>query len=412
MKISKYFIVAIILLFVVLLLVEIKLPSKFVWEKTYRHSDPNPYGAQLVDSLLSSSVKQGYDVKFGDYEDAFNDSSSLDKSVILVDMDFSPKILEMLKRGQNVLWINNCYLSDSIAKVLDFDIYDFNLSPGYYGFNKQSGIEIIGKLHLKWKKDSIFDTNKYDLPDLGNDNVTIVADIYNDTCKVKPLLISHMSDNKIYAATRNYGKGKLVVVCYPVLFTNYYALEPGGAELIMRLVSELGNAAIVRYDNSEPEIYLDEEVESKSVLRFFLQNRSLRWAVYLTLLTIVLSLIFTARRKQRVIPEIKEPENQTLNMVKHIGLMYYRYHDNASLVRNKFNSMTNELRRVMLIDYDNQMNDDENFKFLSQHTAIDFDTIRNTFYRAREIVDNEDVKPSDNETKELIDIMNKILSNI
>ena len=75
MKISKYFIVAIILLFVVLLLVEIKLPSKFVWEKTYRHSDPNPYGAQLVDSLLSSSVKQGYDVKFGDYEDAFNDSS-------------------------------------------------------------------------------------------------------------------------------------------------------------------------------------------------------------------------------------------------------------------------------------------------------------------------------------------------
>ena len=203
-----------------------------------------------------------------------------------------------------------------------------------------------------------------------------------------------------------------MVVCYPVLFTNYYALEPGGAELIMRLVSELGNAPIVRYDNSEPEIYLDEEVESKSVLRFFLQNRSLRWAVYLTLLTIVLSLIFTARRKQRVIPEIKEPENQTLNMVKHIGLMYYRYHDNASLVRNKFNSMTNELRRVMLIDYDNQMNDDENFKFLSQHTAIDFDTIRNTFYRAREIVDNEDVKPSDNETKELVDIMNKILSNI
>ena len=143
-----------------------------------------------------------------------------------------------------------------------------------------------------------------------------------------------------------------------------------------------------------------------------MQNRSLRWAVYLTLLTIVLSLIFTARRKQRVIPEIKEPENQTLNMVKHIGLIYYRYHDNASLVRNKFNSMTNELRRVMLIDYDNQMNDDENFKFLSQHTAIDFDTIRNTFYRAREIVDNEDAKPSDNETKELVDIMNKILSNI
>ena len=321
----------------------------------------------------------------------------------------------MLKRGQNVLWINNCYLSDSIAKVLDFDIYDFNLSPGYYGFNKQSGIEIIGKLHLKWKKDSIFDTNKYDLPDLGNDNVTIVADIYNDTCKVKPLLISRMSDNKIYAATRNYGKGKLVIVSWPQVFTNYNILEKDGAHLLMRIMSQVGDKHMVRYDLTQSEDYITEQDKSKSPLRVFLDNKSLRWAVYLTLFTILLSLIFTARRRQRVIPVIEPPKNQTLSMVKHIGLMHYRHHDNTSLVLDYYKQFSHEMMKKLLVDINNEIDLGENLSYISKRTGIDADQLSSAIERLKEIhtdFDINDTQLSDKETKYLIDIMNNVINNL
>lgn len=406
MKINRIFIVVIVLLFAVLLLVELKLPEKFVWEHTYRHTDPNPFGSQLVDSLLSSSVKQGYEVKYGDFYTACNDSNITGKSIVFVNQSFDEKILELLRAGHNVLWACDELLPDTIEK----ELVQVSIDIASTYFQNSQGFLTNDSLHLIWAKDRLYPRKIYTLNDIEKYHTTLFTKIYNDDCTVTPLLVDKRK--QIFAVSLNYGKGKLVMTTLPELFSNYYLLEPGGAELLMRLVTQLGNAPIVRYDDSNPEIYLDEEVESQSPLRFFLNNKSLRWAIYLTLTTILLSLVFTARRRQRIIPEIKEPENQTLNMVKHLGLMYYQYRDNASLVRNKYNDLTHELQHTLLIDINNEMNDDENLLFLSQRTKIDYEIIKKTLYRAREISNNEDAKLADKDTRQLIDEMNKILRNI
>lgn len=407
MKISRIFVIVMLIAFVVLLMVEMKLPDRFVWEPTFRHTDHNPFGSMLVDSLLSSSVKQGYDVIEGDIYDVFNDRSSQNKSIILAGMPINKKVLEMVKRGQNVLWLGEDGMTEQMEKTFNIQL----ISPIISRYADLSTLTTADTLFLAWPNDDNYKKRIYKLPDLMQYHISML--ILDDSDAI-PLLESRRSDtyNGIYAVKVRYGKGQLIIVTLPELFTNYYLLEPGGAELLMRLVSQLGDAPIVRCDNSAPQQFLDEEVESQSPLRFLMKHKSLRWALYLTLLAVALSLFFTARRRQRIIPEVKAPENQNVNMVKHLGLMYYRYHDNASLVREKYAILVKELRRKLLIDIASEMNDDENFMLLANRTSLNTDMIKNCILRSREIVDDENIELHDAEAQSLIDEMNNILRNL
>jgi hypothetical protein len=407
MKISRIFVIVMLIAFVVLLMVEMKLPDRFVWEPTFRHTDHNPFGSMLVDSLLSSSVKQGYDVIEGDIYDVFNDRSSQNKSIILAGMSINEKVLEMVKRGQNVLWLGEDGMTEQMEKTFNIQL----ISPIISRYADLSKLTTADTLFLAWPNDNNYKKRIYKLPDLMQYHISMLI---LDGSDAIPLLESRRSDtyNGIYAVKVRYGKGQLIIVTLPELFTNYYLLEPGGAELLMRLVSQLGDAPIVRCDNSAPQQFLDEEVESQSPLRFLMKHKSLRWALYLTLLAVALSLFFTARRRQRIIPEVKAPENQNVNMVKHLGLMYYRYHDNASLVREKYAILVKELRRKLLIDIASEMNDDENFMLLANRTSLNTDMIKNCILRSREIVDDENIELHDTEAQSLIDEMNNILRNL
>lgn len=407
MKISRIFVIVMLIAFVVLLMVEMKLPDRFVWEPTFRHTDHNPFGSMLVDSLLSSSVKQGYDVIEGDIHNVFNDRSSQNKSIILAGMPINEKVLEMVKRGQNVLWLGEDGMTEQMEKTFNIQL----ISPIISRYADLSTLTTADTLFLAWPNDDNYKKRIYKLPDLMQYHISMLI---LDGSDAIPLLESRRSDtyNGIYAVKVRYGKGQLIIVTLPELFTNYYLLEPGGAELLMRLVSQLGDAPIVRCDNSAPQQFLDEEVESQSPLRFLMKHKSLRWALYLTLLAVALSLFFTARRRQRIIPEVKAPENQNVNMVKHLGLMYYRYHDNASLVREKYAILVKELRRKLLIDIASEMNDDENFMLLANRTSLNTDMIKNCILRSREIVDDENIELHDAEAQSLIDEMNNILRNL
>lgn len=407
MKISRIFVIVMLIAFVVLLMVEMKLPDRFVWKPTFRHTDHNPFGSMLVDSLLSSSVKQGYDVIEGDIYDVFNDRSSQNKSIILAGMPINEKVLEMVKRGQNVLWLGEDGMTEQMEKTFNIQL----ISPIISRYADLSTLTTADTLFLAWPNDNNYKKRIYKLPDLMQYHISMLI---LDGSDAIPLLESRRSDtyNGIYAVKVRYGKGQLIIVTLPELFTNYYLLEPGGAELLMRLVSQLGDAPIVRCDNSAPQQFLDEEVESQSPLRFLMKHKSLRWALYLTLLAVALSLFFTARRRQRIIPEVKAPENQNVNMVKHLGLMYYRYHDNASLVREKYAILVKELRRKLLIDIASEMNDDENFMLLANRTSLNTDMIKNCILRSREIVDDENIELHDTEAQSLIDEMNNILRNL
>lgn len=87
-------------------------------------------------------------------------------------------------------------------------------------------------------------------------------------------------------------------------FTNYGVLDGKNAAYLFRILSQMGGFPIVRTEG-----YMKETAQVQmSPFRYFLSQPPLRWALYLSMVSILLFMIFTARRKQRAIPVIREPE--------------------------------------------------------------------------------------------------------
>jgi hypothetical protein len=137
------------------------------------------------------------------------------------------------------------------------------------------------------------------------------------------------------------GKGELILVSAPLLFTNYMTISGQGSLMQARLMDRLKAHPVIRMES-----YVRSMAQTESSQFYvFLQQPPLRWALYLTFITILLFCIFTARRRQRVIPVIQKPQNMNLEFVRLIGSLYWQQHDNAGLLAKKLAYATEEIRR-------------------------------------------------------------------
>src|SRR5690606_1416297 len=64
--------------------------------------------------------------------------------------------------------------------------------------------------------------------------------------------------------------------------------------------------------------------EPETPLRYVLSQAPLRWAIYLTILVLLLYLIVGSRRLQRAIPVLDPLENSTLRFIQTIGGLFHR----------------------------------------------------------------------------------------
>ncbi len=128
--------------------------------------------------------------------------------------------------------------------------------------------------------------------------------------------------------------------------------------IFFRILSQMGGFPIVRTEG-----YMKETAQVQmSPFRYFLSQPPLRWALYLSMVSILLFMIFTARRKQRAIPVIREPENKSLEFTELIGTLYYQKKDHADLVHKKFIYFAEELRREIQVDIEEVADDERSFR--------------------------------------------------
>ena len=95
------------------------------------------------------------------------------------------------------------------------------------------------------------------------------------------------TDSLVYmpvAMSRRWGKGEVILVSTPLIFTNYGMLDGKNATYIFRLLSQMGKLPIVRTEG-----YMKETAQvQQSPFRYLLAHQPLRWALYLTMITIIL----------------------------------------------------------------------------------------------------------------------------
>jgi MoxR-like ATPase len=104
------------------------------------------------------------------------------------------------------------------------------------------------------------------------------------------------------------------------------------------------------------------------------------------MITIILFMIFTAKRRQRVIPVVHEPANKSLEFTELIGTLYFQKKDHADLVRKKFSYLAEELRREIQVDIEEVADDERSFHRIARKTGMDAGEIAKFIREVRPVI--------------------------
>lgn len=438
MKFNRAFIVIIIVLMAVILLFEISAPNRFSWDDYSQSSNSkNPFGCYVMDSVLKASLPQGYEVlgagirqyvgpRRGDEKHTFLFTDNYDS--FIQNNSFSVDMPQLIEEGNNIILATffnyndyDHYDAGELGKELGF----FFMTQDYYSSNNNSkhiNKEDLSKYahyeKINWHADSLFDSTTYVINKaFFNKGVTL-----SNSYRILASSDYQESYNSAYddedddefsiavAGIRDYGKGKVVVVSMPMLFTNYGILNDTIRPFVLRLLSECGDLPVVRYDRTHSDEGVVNEAEQGSPLRYLLSHRPLRWAFYLALATLVALVVFSAKRRQRVIPVIKAPVNHMMDFVRQIGGIYYKRHDNVDLLIKKYATFSHSVRAKTMIDMNDYDNIEQELQLLSNRTGIPFKELKEQIFDVWNATHAN--KLSNKRLKQLIDSMNNILQKI
>lgn len=455
MKSSRNFLFAMLVLFVLFCLLQVNLPKKFVWSPTFSHVDKQPLGCFVFDSVLTQSLPNGYHVTKKTFFQLDQEHAKEKISVLMVVNQQNLKQLDVkylcniARRGGKVMVVASSSFDDgrnadtvvvdelertfkvkiedgiyfslrgilSGLKAHDNDMYDtiyWNNRETMYAaqsyrmfYNMVGGTLFVDSVPKVKRLAYTLSTAGYDYK---YDSLYVGDFTRFDTIVDKKERIERIDTFAIKkvptAVSVPYGKGEVIFVSSPLLFTNYGMLEGNTFVYIFRLMSYLADLPVYR-----TEAYVKTDamlVAEQSPFREFIKRPPLRWALYLALLGVVLFMIFTARRRQRVIPIMSKPANRSLEFIQLIGTLYYQRKDHVDLVRKKFKLFAEELRKTAGVDISDVNTDDREYLLLAEKTGMNSDRLKKVIRQIRLVLHSEG-NISVEEMRSLIDAMDTIV---
>lgn len=455
MKSSRNFLFAMLVLFVLFCLLQVNLPKKFVWSPTFSHVDKQPLGCFVFDSVLTQSLPNGYHVTKKTFFQLDQEHAKEKISVLMVVDQQNLKQLDVkylcniARRGGKVMVVASSSFDDgrnadtvvvdelertfkvkiedgiyfslrgilSGLKAHDNDMYDtiyWNNRETMYAaqsyrmfYNMVGGTLFVDSVPKVKRLAYTLSTAGYDYK---HDSLYVGDFTRFDTIVDKKERIERIDTSAIKkvptAVSVPYGKGEVIFVSSPLLFTNYGMLEGNTFVYIFRLMSYLADLPVYR-----TEAYVKTDamlVAEQSPFREFIKRPPLRWALYLALLGVVLFMTFTARRRQRVIPIISKPANRSLEFIQLIGTLYYQRKDHVDLVRKKFKLFAEELRKTAGVDISDVNTDDREYLLLAEKTGMNSDRLKKVIRQIRLVLHSEG-NISVEEMRSLIDAMDTIV---
>lgn len=444
-----------LVLFVLFCLLQVNLPKKFVWSPTFSHVDKQPLGCFVFDSVLTQSLPNGYHVTKKTFFQLDQEHAKEKISVLMVVDQQNLKQLDVkylcniARRGGKVMVVASGSFDDgrnadtvvvdelertfkvriedgtyfSLRGILaglkahDNDMYDtiyWNNRETMYAaqsyrmfYNMVGGTLFVDSVPKVKRLAYTLSTAGYDYrqDSLYVGDFTGFDTIVDEKERIER--IDTFAIKKVPTAVSvPYGKGEVIFVSSPLLFTNYGMLEGNTFVYIFRLMSYLADLPVYR-----TEAYVKTDamlVAEQSPFREFIKRPPLRWALYLALLGVVLFMIFTARRRQRVIPILSKPANRSLEFIQLIGTLYYQRKDHVDLVRKKFKLFAEELRKTAGVDISDVNTDDREYLFLAEKTGMNSDRLKKVIRQIRLVLHSEG-NISVEEMRSLIDAMDTIV---
>ncbi len=381
MKNTVLYIIFILLLFGILFFLNRMTPKEFRWTPTYSKYDKQPFGGYAFDHLLENAWDGNYSHSYKSIERLVREGEIKDKNLLIISNDFYlhqeelNDLISFVSDGHKVM-IASPGFPKFLRDTLAFNsTYHFD----FYGSILKTQMEKKETLYLCSPS---FQGKKYEFPAIISSNV--FSKIPGDAS-----VIAVNDSSQAIVIRKPVGKGEFILCCNPILYTNYGILHKDN-EFILATLSYLKDKPLMRI-----EYYGEGTDESPSPVRFIVSNNSLRWALYITLITILLFMIFTAKRKQKSIPVIKDPENRTLRFVRTLAALYLRRNDNTDIARKKYIYFAEQIKRQYAIDIIDEPFNEALFKRIASKTGEPFNEVKFLFTKLKEIYEGAYITDSE-----------------
>lgn len=422
MKASRIYIIGLLLFMILMIALEYSLPKKFVWNPTFSQYDHQPFGSAVFDDVVKASLSS---YSFADTLPAYSvvdqtlyqlsQDSMVNYSILVVAESLSltetdnEALLKMLDRGNKIMLVSsrfNKLLRDTLCFNSSYSYFNFNSLKKYVSTSQERDT-------IYWSKDSDYADEQMFMfyPHLCRgyfyDSDSLFARLSEKVWYNTDSLGREERNSSPYAITRKVGAGEITLVSTPLIFTNYGMLDGNNSVYLFRLLNQLEGLPILR-----TEAYSIKRSEAEETpLRYLLSQRPLRWGVYLTMITILLFMIFTARRQQRPIPVVRKPANKTVEFVELIGTLYFQRKDHADLVQKKFTYFAEALRRGIQVNVEEEEDDERLARRIASKTGVNEKSIYRMLVNIRPVLRGE--REIDEESmRRLVDFMNKIINKL
>ncbi len=349
--------------------------TRYSWRENYKE-EKNPYGTYVIYNLLKTYDSQ-YDFHeisngiFEDLPDLDSVELSTTSNYLFIGEGMFLDTVEMDRMLRFVAAGNNAFISSK-------DI-PFNLKPilfeemcSDYWFYRYPNIS-DSLVSLSFSHPSLTDTNSaYDFKYVSHNQVRnyrwhyVESEYFCDEY-YSPVALGYLNDTLINYYKVKYGEGDFYFHTNPIAFSNLQLLKTQAVDYASLVFSHLPPGDIYwdqvsrlplgiarSLDRNNRDGSMDRNLNSQGPLSYILSQPPLAWAWYTALSTAILFLIFRSRRKQRIIPVLKENKNSSLEFINTIGRIYYQQGNHRkiclkkmtlflSFIRDRYYLSTNEM---------------------------------------------------------------------
>jgi hypothetical protein len=312
--------------------------KKYQWTEDYKTTSKQPYGTLFIQQLLENyrpgqKFTVNTDRRLQEVLDTSKIKTKTDyvfigQELFLDDAD-RDALLNFISSG-NDAFIASAHLpinivEETFAYECGFEmklIENNSLSVTLNFYNKSLRTENGYKYSYRY--------GKKDAPYFWN---TLSPEIFCDSLK-SAIPLGSINPDQVNFIKIAYGKGNLYLHTNPLVFTNYFMTKPDKAEYAASVFSHLHGKSVIWDEFSKSE-FMANNAPEVSPVSYILQQDSLRYGWWLMLAAAILYALFTAKRKQRVIPVLEEKANTSLEFVNMVSALHFQNANHPDIARKK-----------------------------------------------------------------------------
>jgi hypothetical protein len=184
------------------------------------------------------------------------------------------------------------------------------------------------------------------------------------------IVISTMSHTRPVYIKVPIGKGNIYLHSYPFAFSNYYLIKDTTRDYAEKCLSYLPKGDILWDEHYKT----DPQYRHISTMSFILTSDPLRWAYYTGAVFLIIFVLFSIKRRQRIIPVVAPFRNSTLEFTETVGRLYFNRGDHKNIAEKKIRHLLEYIRSRYYVD--TQELDEDFITKLSAKSGLEHDRIK------------------------------------